>query len=324
MDVMSLGDYLVAIDGGATKTDMVLCTMDGRVIERVIGGPTNPNDIGFESSIEYLREMLLRLLKNYGGLATPLSSFYAGLSGGSVGNNRERYSLAFKDMLPNVDNITNGSDAINALNSGIGCEDGMVLIAGTGSVVFVRSGDKIIQIGGWGYLLDDAGSGYDLGCKGFRSVLRAMDGRGPDTILTHLYNERMGGPVHKFIPQIYDEGKSFIASFSPLIFEAEAKGDMVAGEILDTCGKELALLVLAGSGYLEGPNYPVVLVGGLWKAGDELMERFKSHLGEDFLLIEPDLPPVYGATVEALKAKGKLDERFYLNFKDTLPEGEVI
>ena len=36
-----LNEYIVAIDGGATKTDMVLCTIDGRVLNRIIGGPTN-------------------------------------------------------------------------------------------------------------------------------------------------------------------------------------------------------------------------------------------------------------------------------------------
>lgn len=311
--------YIVAVDGGATKTDMVLCTVDGSVLERVIGGSTNPNDIGFIESVEYLREMLMKLLQNHDGLKTPLYSFYAGLSGGSVGNNRERYFLAFKEMLPNIAFIYNGSDAINALNSGIGGKDGMILIAGTGSTVFVRNGDNITQIGGWGYLLDDLGSGYDLGRRGFQAVLRSMDGRGLDTALTNLYSERMGGPVNKFIPEIYQKGKQFIASFSPLIFEAEAKGDIIAGEILDTCGKELALLVIAGSKHINKPPYPVVLAGGLWKAGNALMKRFKAYLNKDFSLILPELPPVYGAAIEAIRrTKGEPDNQFYINFKNTL------
>ena len=91
---------------------------------------------------------------------------------------------------------------INALNSNIGYKNGMVLIAGTGSVVFVRNNEKIVQIGGWGYLLDGAGSGYDLGCRGFCAVLRDYDGRGPNTLLSNMYNERLGGPAYKFIPDI--------------------------------------------------------------------------------------------------------------------------
>ncbi|NSW90745.1 MAG: hypothetical protein HPY74_08745 [Firmicutes bacterium] len=351
-----LNEYIVAVDGGATKTDMVLCTLDGRVLKRIVGGSTNPNDIGFEKSVEYLRRMLLRLLENYGGFEIPLYSFYAGLSGGSVGNNKERYFSFFRNMLPNATFIYSGSDAINALNSGIGYKNGMVLIAGTGSVVFVRNNEKITQIGGWGYLLDDAGSGYDLGRRGFCAVLRDYDGRGANTILSELYSKRLGGPVYKFIPEIYQKGKQFIASFAPLIFEAEAKGDVVAGQILDTCAEELALLVKAGAKYLKESHhphqphhshhpailpYPVVLTGGLWNSGAVLKERFKSYLNNDFLLIQPELPPVYGAVVEAVMrakreydgfsegelgkyAEGEIHDCFYENFKNSLKQIDIL
>jgi len=315
--VINLNKYIVAIDGGATKTDLVLCTIDGKVLNRIIGGPSNPNDIGFDKSVEYLRSLLEKLLENYGGLKAHLYSFYAGLSGGSVGNYIERYVLVFREMLVNAENIYNGSDAINALNSGIGCDDGMVLIAGTGSSLFVRSRSEIKQIGGWGYLLDDAGSGYDIGRRGFCAALRHYDGRGESTILYDLYSRHIGGPVYKFIPEIYRKGKQFIASFAPLVFEAEAKGDKVASDILDECAAELALLVKAGAKHLNGPKnlkdskelknfkksnvlYKVVLAGGLWKSGDALMNRFKSNLSEEFILIQPELPPVFGAVIEAL------------------------
>ena len=355
--MITLNKYIVAIDGGATKTDMVLCNVDGIILERIIGGPTNPNDIGFEKSVEYLRDMLLRLLNNYGGLKAKLYSFYAGLSGGSVGDNKQRYSLAFKEMLVNTSCIFNGSDAINAMNSGIGCKNGIVLIAGTGSVVFVRNNDEIKQIGGWGYLLDDAGSGYDLGRRGFLAALREYDGRGQDTILSSLYSERLGGLVDKFIPEIYQKGKQYIASFAPLVFEAEAKGDDIAGQILDTCAAELASLVKAGAKYLKDSHgtyhthrlhqihypqhsydpieliFPVVLTGGLWKSGDALMKKFKSNLNEEFELVHPELPPVYGAIVEAVvRAKreyggcdeGEILDCFYENFKEGVNSQSAI
>lgn len=314
-----LDKLIAAIDGGATKTDMVLCTADGRVLNRVIGDTTNPNDIGFEKSVEYLKSMLEKLLKDYGGLKAGLYSFYAGLSGGSARNYKERYALAFKEMLRNSAHIFNGTDAINALNSGIGPDDdGMVLIAGTGSVVFVRKACKLTQIGGWGYLLDDAGSGYDIGRRGFLAALRDYDGRGESTILSSLYSQRLGGPVYKFIPGIYQKGKKFIASFAPLVFDAEAKGDRMAAGILDECAAELALLAKAGARHMGESDglYKVVLTGGLWKSGEALMGRFKSNLSQNFLLIQPELPPVYGAAVEALARAKKKYPAAANNFHD--------
>ena len=319
-----LNEYIAAIDGGATKTDMVLCTLDGRVLNRVIGGSTNPNDIGFEKSVESLRSMLEKLLENHGGLKVHLYSFYAGLSGGGGGNYIERYKMAFREMLVNTTNIYNGSDAINALNSGIGCNDGMVLIAGTGSVAFVRKDGKITHVGGWGYLLDDAGSGYDIGRRGFRAALRDYDGRGESTIIFDLYSQRLAGPVYKFIPEIYQRGKQFIASFAPLVFEAATKGDKVANTILDECAAELALLVKAGARHLKESEglYKVVLAGGLWKAGDALINRFKSNLSKDFLLIKPELPPVYGAVIEAISRANKEYITSHNFSDDSIPHDE--
>lgn len=91
-------------------------------------------------------------------------------------------------------------------------------------------------------------------------------------------------------------------TFAPLVFEAEAIGDKIAGNILDECAAELALLVKAGARHLNETDelYKVVLTGGLWKSGDALMDRFKSNLSQNFLLIQPELPPVYGAVIEAL------------------------
>lgn len=314
-----MSKLLVAIDGGATKTDLVLCLSNGCVLNRIIGGSSNPNDIGFDVSVNYLKELLLKLLSSYGELDANIRSFYAGLSGGSVGDNKIRYYKAFRSILPNTLCINNDSDGINALTSGLGQKDGMVLIAGTGSVVFVRSNDTITQIGGWGYMLDDAGSGYDLGRNGFCAVLRAMDGRGKATLLTELYNKRLQKPVYTAIPEIYSKGKEYIASFSPLIFDAEAKGDIVARQIINTCAEELALLIKAGSKHIQKPPYFVVVAGGLWKAGEVLINKIKEFLNNDFEFIYPDLPPVYGASLEAAIRGGvEINSTFYKNYKNTL------
>ncbi|NLC44711.1 MAG: hypothetical protein GX783_10590, partial [Clostridiales bacterium] len=309
--------YIIAIDGGATKTDIVLCTIEGRVLKRLIGGPTNPNDIGFDESTRLVKEMLAELLKDHEALNTSIYSFFAGISGVGIGENKIKYLSALKNILPNTDFINNDSDGINALTSGLGNKNGMVLIAGTGSVVFVRINDKISQIGGWGYLLDDAGSGYDLGRRGFEAVLRDFDGRGPKTLLSELYRKQLGGAVSELIPEVYRKGKQFIASFAPLIFTAEGMGDETASQILDICSRELAILADTGSKCLinqesfenpSGPPYLTVLVGGLWKGGAALFQRFKNHLSKDFVFIRPDLPPVYGAAIEAVV---RADYKYY-------------
>lgn len=295
----------IAVDGGATKTDLILFRRDGTVINRVIGGPTNSSEIGFERSVETLRELFGQLLDGQSGLAGSITAVHLGLAGGGLESNRPRYRQFLQELFPHVRHISNGSDAISALNAGLRTGDGMVLIAGTGSAVFVRSGGEIRQVGGWGHLLSDEGSGYDIGRMGLRRVLQDLDGRMPPTLMTGLMCQAIGQPVDKAIPEIYSGGKRFISAMAPLVFRAADQGDEAALDILKESARQLALLLKAGSRFLTAPPFLVVLSGGLWAANDNLLEQLVfSQLDSRFKAIRPQLPPVFGSAVDAMTGAG--------------------
>lgn len=298
-------ELLIAVDGGATKTDLVLFSRDGTVINRVIGGPTNSSEIGFDRSVETLRDLFGLLLQGHAGLATAITAVHLGLAGGGLESNRPRYRQFLQDLFPLVRHISNGSDAISALNAGLRTGDGMVLIAGTGSAVFVRSGGEIRQVGGWGHLLSDEGSGYDIGRMGLRRVLQALDGRMPPTRMTGMMHQSIGQPVDKAIPEIYSGGKRFISGMAPLVFRAADEGDEAALDILKESARQLALLLIAGSAFLTNAPFLVVLSGGLWAANDNLLERLVfRQLDDRFKAIRPQLPPVFGSAVDAMSGAG--------------------
>jgi len=316
---------MLAIDGGASKTDVVLFTPDGSVLSRVLGGSTNPNDIGFDRAVHNLNILFESVLSEYEGSRTPLLSVFGGFSGGTVGNNRKRYGEMLKQLLPAAQNVENSSDAISALTSGIGRDNGMVLVAGTGAVVFIREDDTISQVGGWGYLLGDEGSAYDLGRGGFNRALRAIDGRGEMTALVELYAEAIGMPIVQAIPEIYQKGKKYIASFAPLVFKAAADGDETAIALVQSCAEELSQLLRAGCRNMQKPPFRVVIVGSMWKSGGILEERLESQLDPQFELCITALPPVYGSALEALYLIDReAGQPFKDNFKASLGEGLII
>jgi N-acetylglucosamine kinase-like BadF-type ATPase len=316
---MKKQELLLSVDGGGTKTDMVLFTRDGTVLKRVTGGPTNSTEIGFERSAQTLKGLFESLLSEYGGMDIPLYSVYAGLAGGGTGANKERYRQLLRSIFPNAKNMSNGSDAINALNSGVGTGDGMTLVVGTGSVVFSRSRGNIHQVGGWGHLFGDEGSGFDIGSKGLRQAFKTIDGRASYTELCELFTEFLGQPLTNAIPKIYEGGKRYIASFAPIVLEAADNGDEAAISIIKECAAELRSMVLAGSRFLEEVPYKIVLSGGIWKAGSELLRKLVIEgLDEQFEYIHPKLPPVYGSAIEAMSVAGlKLDDKFEENFAST-------
>jgi len=312
--------HQIAVDGGATKTDLVLFKEDGTVVNRVIGGPSNSSEIGFERSTRTLQALFTDLLAPFGAGSPPIRAIHLGIAGGGLESNRPRYRSFLRSLFPTDCAISNGSDAISALNTGLRQGDGMVLIAGTGSAVFVRSAGEIRQVGGWGHLLSDEGSGYDIGRMGLRRALQDLDGRLPGTRLTAMLEKEIGQPVDKAIPEIYGGGKRFISALAPVVFAAAAQGDVAALEILSESARQLALLLLAGSRYLSAPPFLVVLSGGLWSANNRLLEKlvFK-QLDDRFEAILPSLPPVYGSAVEAMASAGlPVDEGFEQRFGETL------
>ena len=241
------------VDGGGTKTELLLCRRDGRILARLRTEGCNPNDIGLEPAFAILSSGIRRLLELGGAEEDRVASLFAGLSGGSTGDLQPRINRLLRDAFPQIGQIENGSDAVNILTAGLGAGDGCAVICGTGSACFVRTGGVIRRIGGWGYLLDRYGSGYDIGRDAVIAALRQQDGRGRATLLTRLLEEKLGQPVPAAVSELYRGGKRLLASFAPLVFAAQAAGDQAACDILDRNMEELAGLINA-AGRLFAPS----------------------------------------------------------------------
>ena len=315
-------NLLLAIDGGGTKTDCALFTTEGRVLARTLGRGCNPNDIGFDGACAVLSQEAGRLLEPYGGPEDrELLGAFAGISGGTIGDHRQRFRAFLAELLPRCRAIDNHSDAISALSSCVGRRDGCVVISGTGSIAYARQGEELFRAGGWGYLLDKGGSGYDFGRDVLYYGLCAADGRGKDTVLRQLAEERLGTPIGEGVGEIYRQGKPFIASFAPLVFEGLRLGDWAAEEILRRNMEELARLLNAVGAKLPEADGPVhtALAGGLFREFAWMEPALSPLLDREHKFLVPRLPPVYGSALEAMAAAGlEPDSGFFQNFRDTL------
>ena len=172
------------------------------------------------------------------------------------------------------------------------------MIAGTGSSCYVRHNGRYSLVGGWGHLIDDAGSGFWLGKEALNAALREEDGRGERTVLTRMVNEKLGKDVRTCIGALYAGGKPMIASFAPLVLEAAGYGDRIAKEILHRAADELALLIRAGGDLIDKKPCRVALAGSLWKS-ELLFEEVGMRLNDDYTLLPLDVPPVLGSAVAA-------------------------
>lgn len=288
--------YLLGVDGGGTKTDALLCTLDGQILSQVTGGPSSVSGQSPERAMAELKQTICTALQTAGIDGNDLAGYYAGISGAGLQPNREYYLRFFEDFLPGVSGDAD-SDAANALSAGIAMQNGVIAIAGTGASIQYRVVGKLIRISGWGYMLGDEGSGFDLGHRALLMTMRAVDGRIASSLVQKLCMKKMGAPPNEWVPWLYQQDvKTVIASYAPLLLQAAEKGDPTALEQLNEAASDMACAIQTAV-RRSGSNR-VVMGGSLWK-NQLYCQLVQTHVGEGVDFIRASVPPVCGAAVIA-------------------------
>ena len=284
--------FFLGIDGGGTKTAFRLEDAEGNAVRELTLGACNPNDIGMDACLGLIREGCLAVCK---GLDIGEISVFAGIAGGGSGNNSSFIKACLEEL--GFGASACGSDFENALQLArmTAGDEVIILIAGTGSVACSLHNGQRRMIGGLGYLLDSTGSGFFLGREALTAALRETDGMAPESLLLPLCEAKLGMPVRNAIADIYRGGKPFIASFAPVVFEAERKGDAAAADILDRNAKGMAELIEAASRPFGGTDVPVVITGGLCHEHEALNKYLRRYIASDRTVIYTTEPMVIGA-----------------------------
>lgn len=300
-------ELFVGINSDSICTEFVLFDKSGNVkrVERQDGA--NPNDRGLEYSIGVLTRGLEQLLGNQ----VPRSVF-AGIAGASQMDYRKAISSRLSEKFHT--NVTVDWDAANVLSMGADPENSMAVICGTGSCVFVRKGDDQRHYGGWGRLFDQAGSAYDVGRDAIRSTLAAEDGLQDESLLTQLVHNALNGSAFDNISTIYKKGSPYIAGFAELVLQAAGSGDVNAGKILRANAERLALLIRKAVNH-NGAPAQIIATGSFIKN-----DIFRAMVEQqaNVVMTLPELPQVYGACIEAMRAEGvQACDAFLQNFTDS-------
>jgi len=304
-------NYVVGIDGGATKTAGLLADLEGHVLAQGSAGPTNYQVVGSSGITNEVPQLVHALFASARVPEEKLASIALGLAGVGRPGEPEQVAAIVED-LHLARKVVVDHDAIIALVGALGDQPGLIVIAGTGSIALGRNAQgQRARCGGWGYLLGDEGSGYFVARQALMAALKAFDGRAGETSLTESLLAELGlETVEEIIPRVYHQGMSHdeMATLAPLVFDAARKGDAVAQGILDRAGRELGLMAAAVISRLgmKGGNVTIGLVGSLFRDKDLLLAPMQTVLSQVVQpeFIQPRLGPVQGATILALKAAG--------------------
>ena len=248
---------VVGLDIGGTRSRAVLAE-EGEVLAEAEGGAGNPAAIGLARARSNLSDLLERLPE-----PASVRAVCAGAAGadGPWAMNRLRSVLA--ELLPGA-RVRVVIDAHLPL-AAAGLDEGVVVIAGTGSIAYGRSATGLeARAGGWGHLLGDEGSGYWFGREAVRSALSAHDSGMRPSPLHRAVLDHIGIPDLIDVPHRFheDHRPDRWAALAPLVFE-HAADDPDALAIIERAGEALALLAGRVRARLDDEDLPVVLAGGL-------------------------------------------------------------
>jgi N-acetylglucosamine kinase-like BadF-type ATPase len=167
-------------------------------------------------------------------------------------------------------------DAVTAHLGALGGEPGVVVAAGTGAIALAVD-EVAARADGWGTRLGDDGGGYWIGRRGLALALRCHDGRGGSAELLRRAHERYGLDI---VAAVYDarDPVAAIAGFARDVADAAHAGDERAREIWADAGRELAHTASAAARRV-GIDGPFSYAGGLFAAGELLLEPFRAALG---------------------------------------------
>jgi len=312
----SISKYLIGIDGGATKTICTVADLNGNIIGKGSAGPSNYHNIGVEEASKAILSACEDAFRKAGLKPYKASIACLGLAGIDspydlkvAQNMVDSIDLAEKCIVVN--------DSITALFGATLGEPGVVVISGTGSVAAgINRVGEVKRAGGWGRIIDDKGSGYDIGRRCLLALLRSFDGREAKTSLTEAVLRRLKlESVEDLVPRVYVKGMDVdeVADLAKIVASEAEKGDYIAKRILEEAAGELALLVIALARRLkmEDEVVEVAVSGGVFKAGRLILDPFEQRLRMDldkFRIIRPRFTPDIGAVVLAMKEAGlKID-----------------
>ncbi|CAM0910883.1 unnamed protein product [Alopecurus aequalis] len=327
------GGVILGVDGGTTST-VCVCLPAAMpppeapgavpVLSRAIAGCSNRNSVG-AAALETLEQVMTQALTMASRDHSAVVAVCLSVSGVNHPSDQQKMMDWIRNLFPGDAKFYVENDAVAALASGtMGKLHGCVLIAGTGSIAYgVTEDGKIARAAGAGPVLGDWGSGYGIAAQALTAVIKAHDGRGPQTNLTSAIIRKLEiSSPDELIGWTYaNPSWARIAALVPVVVSAAEDGDEVANTILRDAVQELADSVVAVVWRLtlcgeDGKDqFPLVLVGGVlegnkkWNISGEVIKCI-SEVFPGVHAIRPEVEPAIGAALLAwshIRKESKLE-----------------
>jgi N-acetylmuramic acid 6-phosphate etherase len=284
----------IGIEGGGTKTIAIVST--GNDFQRLELGPGN---------IRLMRnEQLTDLFRSIAEESPTPFAIGIGMAGVREEADRARIRAAAESIWPKVPSAITHDLAIALAAAETKAEAKVLVLSGTGSCCYGESRKRngvSAKVGGWGHLLGDHGSGYQIALSALRELIYRYDRHGKWSALgEHILRSLILNEPNELIAWAQSASKSEIAALAPLVFENSAESSSRA--ILKTAAESLANDAVICANRVASQREQVAF----FLAGSVLLKQ-RAFAGKVAKLIRSEIPQASFTTLEREAAWGAIE-----------------
>jgi N-acetylglucosamine kinase-like BadF-type ATPase len=312
---MSEDAVIIAIDGGGSKTDVLLVDGSGAILGRSRGPGASPQVVGMKPGLDVFESLVAEAAVQAGLSAMPPFGTHtsAYLAGADLPLEEEELLHALTERGWS-ESVVVGNDTFALLRAGTPDGVGVAVVCGAGiNCVGVAEDGRVHRFPALGRISGDWGGGFQMGSEALWWAVRDADGRGPRTGLLPAIVEHFGTKdIFEVVEQLHFRSlpRPRIHELSPLLFRVAASGDEVATRIVQQLVDEVASMVAVTVRKLDmTAGAPVVVLGGgvLTGVDRSVIAQIEQRCVEvapraDVRVV--DIAPVVGAALLGLDAIG--------------------
>ncbi len=306
--------YFLGIDGGQSHTTALVADGNGRILGRGAAGASNHTREpgGRERLIRAVTKSVSEALVQ-AGLPQRQSIRdlkFAAAHLAMTGEPEDKVEIVHE--LLRAEHLVVGHDAPGALAGALAGGEGVIVLAGTGSVACGETRDgRFARAGGHGYLFGDEGAGFAIAREALSAALW-VEGAGRKSGLTASLLKHFKRRSLKAIAEDVYAGvlsRDELASFAAKVGELAEQGDITAKGLIDKAAFELFRLAMVTVRKLKLEHQPLKISygGGVFKSR-RLLARFTAELSVELPLaqvVAPRFGPEIGALLLAYRQAGK-------------------
>ncbi len=266
--VVPVPQFVLGIEGGGTRTTWALIDKNRRDVV-IKQGEVGPGNVLLLTDKD-LASIAGAIHDQAGVDEKTIEAIGATFAGVQRAQEKDRVRRALAKIWLQA-RIEIAEDTRSALVAAHGADDGICVIAGTGSNVVAQQDGRMQKAGGWGHLFSDHGSAYALARNGLEAVYAHYDETQQVTKLGQIFLRTAAQNTLEDLVgwMMARSSKVEVAALAPCVFEAAKAGDKIAKAVLQEGAEKLAQRVHFLAKRLKWKKPPVGLFGGLFVKSPE-------------------------------------------------------